>query len=203
VIETALWHGVGKPHPAFQAAILEHPGEDVDRTRLWEKSPYADTRLRYGVVTDTGLQCRRGFRHELASMVAWLERGASGAARNGGSARDAEDADRAGNDGTPILDSDRVAYLIAAHPAKVRLMLRELPTAARPDNNRLYARGVWAGGELPAVHANGLHLEPLAVKLDVLQLGESTMGPSRTARTTALLERWDRSRSRGWKRWCG
>src|SRR5690606_5246799 len=34
VIEAALWHDVGKAHPAFQTAVLEPAGEDVDRSRL-------------------------------------------------------------------------------------------------------------------------------------------------------------------------
>jgi CRISPR-associated endonuclease/helicase Cas3 len=169
VIEAALYHDTGKAHPAFQTAILEHAGDEVDPSMLWAKSPNARKRLRYGIVVDGEIQRRRHFRHELASMLAWLEvtdPAASGA------------------------DVDLVAYLIAAHHGKVRLTLRALPKENWPPDDRLYARGVWAGDTLPAIAVGGLRLPPLTLRLDVMRLGEGEMGPSWSARTAALLERW-------------
>ncbi len=183
VIEAALWHDVGKAHPAFQAAILEHAAEDVDRSRLWAKSPSMRGRLNYGVMVDGELKRRPHFRHELASMLAWLEAGA--ATRGAAAARDEGGAAR-----PAVGDPDLVAYLIAAHHGKVRMALRALPGETRPPDDRLYARGVWAGDALPAVTANGLRVPPLTLRLDLMQMGEGEMGPSWPARTAALLQRW-------------
>lgn len=183
VIEAALWHDVGKAHPAFQAAILEYAAQDVDRSCLWAKSPNTRGRLNYGVMVDGVLQRRPHFRHELASMLAWLEAGA--AARGATAARDEGGAAR-----PAVGDPDLVAYLIAAHHGKVRLVLRALPGETRPPDDRLYARGVWAGDALPAVAANGLRVPPLTLRLDLMKMGEGEMGPSWPARTAALLQRW-------------
>lgn len=63
VIETAaLWHDLGKAHPAFQRMLRK--GEPSRSTSIWAKSP------------DTFGKCeRRGFRHELASALGWLLNG--------------------------------------------------------------------------------------------------------------------------------
>jgi CRISPR-associated endonuclease/helicase Cas3 len=178
VTVAALWHDVGKAHPAFQTAMLEHAGTEVDRSRLWAKSPDARRRLNYGVIVDGELQRRRHFRHELASMLAWLEAGAGAGGTEVGKARPQD------------IDSELVAYLIAAHHGKVRLVLRALPKEARPPDDRLYARGVWAGDALPAVAVNGLSVPPVTLRLDLMEVGEGQMGASWTARTARLLDRW-------------
>jgi CRISPR-associated endonuclease/helicase Cas3 len=183
VVEAALWHDVGKAHPAFQTAILEHVDERIDRGRLWAKSPDARKRLSYGVIVDGEKQPRRYFRHELASMLAWLEAGA-GRGPMGAGGKEAA----VGNVSSTY--SDLVAYLIAAHHGKVRLVLRALPKETRPEEDVLFARGVWSGDTLPSFSVNGLRLPELRLRLDLMQLGEGEMGPSWSARTAALLERW-------------
>ena len=71
----------------------------------------------------------RGFRHELASALAWLAAGPADA-----------------------LHRDLIAYVIAAHHGKVRLSIRSLPDETpRPEGDRLHARGVWDGDVLPPV----------------------------------------------------
>jgi CRISPR-associated endonuclease/helicase Cas3 len=193
VIEAAFRHDVGKAHPAFQTALLEHASDEVDRTRLWAKSPHADKRLNFGIAgADGRLHKRRGFRHELASMLAWLE--LADDASVPGSYPTAGEGNGAGRPesgtGAAPVDVNLVAYLIVAHHGKVRLMLRALPTEARPGDDRLFARGVWAGDELPELRANGTHLPPLSLRLDVMRLGDGSMGASWTARTAALIEQW-------------
>lgn len=179
VIEAALWHDVGKAHPAFQTAILDHAGDAADPSRLWAKSPNPRGRLSYGFVVDGERQERHHFRHELASMLAWLQAG--GGARSTSDSLDPNAED---------LDSDLIAYLIAAHHGKVRLALRALPNENRPHDDRFYARGVWAGDELPPFSVNGFRVPPLTLRLDVMQIGEGEMGPSWSARTANLLARW-------------
>jgi len=167
VVQAALWHDVGKSHAAFQTAILEHAPEDVDRSRLYAKSPNARRMLKYGIMVDGVLQSRRYFRHELASALAWFDAG-----------RDVD------------VDTDLVAYLIAAHHGKVRMALRSLPKETAPSDDRLFARGVWEGDVLAGLSVNGLTIPPVTLQLDVMRLGVGAMGASWSTRTAALLERW-------------
>ncbi|MGB3292231.1 MAG: CRISPR-associated helicase Cas3', partial [Phormidesmis sp.] len=90
VLATAgRWHDVGKAHEVFQAR-LRASGSPPDDEALWAKSPAPQSRHTGG---------RPGFRHELASALAWLAHAA-----------DQEPGHR-----------DLIAYLIAAHHGKVRV----------------------------------------------------------------------------------
>ena len=156
-IQTSVrWHDVGKSHPVFQATMHECPLDEVrGKFPLLAKSASKRTHQ------------RRYFRHELASMLAWLEHGGGGA------------------------DSNLVAYLIAAHHGKVRLSLRAMPNEkepAKPFGPR-FARGVWEGEELPeVVIGDGLTVPSTRLRLDLMELGEGAMGASWTARTQKLLD---------------
>jgi CRISPR-associated endonuclease/helicase Cas3 len=164
VTEAGRWHDLGKAHEAFQNA-LEGSGHDPDAAPPWAKSN-GHGRLRYFVDTDDGKQPRKHFRHELASMLAWLEHGP----------RDAH--------------HDLTAYLIAAHHGKVRMGLRALPDESEPKGNpeRLFARGVWDGDHLPALAFDGRDVPETKLRLDIMQLGRSgRQGASWSARTQALL----------------
>src|SRR5699024_9988833 len=112
-------------------------------------------------------QARRHFRHELASMLAWLEHGP----------RDEH--------------HDLIAYLITAHHGKVRMGLRALPDENEPpDPNQMFARGVWDSDRLPAVAFDGREVPETTLHLDIMQLGASQrQGASWTARTQTLLKR--------------
>lgn len=164
VIARAMrWHDIGKIHLAFRTALLDHAdGATVDRAAFWAKSG-GRGRLVYRVPTGNGDEKRPYFRHELASLLAWLEHGERDEAH------------------------DLTAYLIAAHHGKVRLGLRALPTEKSPPDDRLHARGVWQGDVLPAFDVVGIHLPKTALRLDVMKLGEGAMGPSWSARTLRLL----------------
>lgn len=160
--EAGLWHDVGKAHPAFQLGIC---GDSVpNKKTLWAKSAQGGI-PRYRVIDeDEKEHPRKGFRHELASMLAWLEHGDKNE------------------------HSDLIAYLIAAHHGKVRMGLRALPTEkGPPDGNALYARGVWHGDRLPAVALNGRTLPETDLCLDLMRLGEGPQGASWTERTQRLL----------------
>lgn len=167
VVTAAARHDWGKAHEAFQnmlktAAQPPRPGE------LWAKSSGNATRAIYRM--NPASEDRPGiprpcFRHELASALAWLEHHEEHPQR------------------------DLIAYLIAAHHGKVRLGLRALPGEQKPDDDRLYARGVWAGDRLPPVPlVDGSSLPETSLRLDLMQLGDGPMGPSWTQRTRKLLE---------------
>ncbi|MFW6201667.1 MAG: CRISPR-associated helicase Cas3' [Gemmatimonadota bacterium] len=164
----ARWHDVGKAHPAFQTALLDYTDDrDAKASDLWAKSGRSG-RLAFRVEDDDGeVRERPYFRHELASMLAWLQHGRTGEHR------------------------DLIAYLIAAHHGKVRMGLRALPEERRPaEPERLFARGVWDGDELPAVPLNGIRLPPTELRLDVMTLGMGQQGPSWIERTRTLLDEW-------------
>jgi CRISPR-associated endonuclease/helicase Cas3 len=149
----ALWHDVGKAHDEFQAMLVGN--DPARRGTLWAKSKNKD-----------GKCSRSGFRHELASALAWLLKGPAD---------------------TP--ERDLIAYLIAAHHGKVRLSIRALPDEqGNPeDPEALFARGVWDGDTLPPIP--DLIAEPTKLDLRFMQMGESELGPSWLARTVALRDR--------------
>lgn len=149
----ALWHDVGKAHWAFQVMMrengAEHPGGP------WAKSAFVGGR--------TG---RPGFRHELASALAWLL-------------------------AAPVeaVERDLSAYLIAAHHGKVRLSIRSLPNEQMPEGEApLFARGVWHGDMLDAVQLSSTTTPPVTFDLSFMRMGDGPHGPSWLARTTALRD---------------
>jgi CRISPR-associated endonuclease/helicase Cas3 len=151
----ALWHDVGKAHNAFQTMIRgEAPPES---SQIWAKSPHRSR-----------MDGRKGFRHELASALAWLI------------------AAPANTD-----DRDLIAYLIAAHHGKVRLSIRSLPSEETPEGaeDRLFARGVVDGDMLPSVSLGEIVTPPVALDLSFMRLGTGPLGPSWLARSIALRDR--------------
>ncbi len=178
VVRAAWWHDVGKSHPAFQGAVVTSNPE-LDHAQMWAKSGKSGY-LKYQIIptetqdVDSDLlvevmpQLRRGFRHELASTLAWLQQ----------------------HPNNP--ESDLVAYLIAAHHGKVRMSLRSMPNENRPpDSGRLFARGIWDGDELPRIeigNAEGDVSEVTELSLDLMQLGEHEGHPSWLARTVGLRD---------------
>ncbi len=151
----ALWHDVGKAHIEFQNMLRN--GDASREGTLWAKSANQDCRC-----------ARRGFRHELASALAWLI---------------------AGPQDTP--ERDLVAYLLAAHHGKVRMSIRSLPeeTGDPQDAERLFSRGLWQDDKLPAIHLNGLAIPETTLDLSFMRMGEGPHGPSWLARAIALRDR--------------
>jgi CRISPR-associated endonuclease/helicase Cas3 len=154
LIRAAQIHDLGKAHEVFQETMRRaYPGGEADT--LWAKSGGA------------GRHSRRGFRHELASALAWLAHG----------------------DGD---DCDLVAYLLAAHHGKVRLSIRALPTdqPAR-DPEKLHARGIWDSDALPDVDlGDGLVVPSTVLSLTPMRLGRHEGRPSWVERAVALRDRW-------------
>ena len=152
----ARWHDAGKSHPIFQATLHNcQLAEAAEKRPLLAKSA---SKRRHQ---------RKYFRHELASMLSWLENAAH------------------------TEHGDLVAYLIAAHHGKVRLSLRAMPGEKEPDDPFVprFARGVWEGDILPEIAMPGQDaIPPARLRLGLMELGEGVMGPSWTARTQKLLE---------------
>lgn len=168
----ARWHDVGKAHPAFQTALRDFwsPGERSDLQGMdppiWAKSS-GEGRLRYRVEGEDEPMKRPYFRHELASMLTWLEH----------------------VEGQGDAHEDLIAYLIAGHHGKLRLALRALPTEPAPPGDRRFARGIWEGDEMPPLEVDGLSVRPTRLRLELMELGRGGQGPSWTERTRRLLGR--------------
>ncbi len=151
----ALWHDVGKAHDVFQTMLCRD--DQSRRGTLWAKSD------RRG-----GKFSRPGFRHELASALAWLLTGPLD---------------------TP--ERDLIAYLVAAHHGKVRLSIRSLPNELEPPKkDRPFARGIWDGDELPAVACGDIGTPAVTLDLSFMKMGEGPHGPSWLARAVALRDRF-------------
>ncbi|MDB4731512.1 CRISPR-associated helicase Cas3' [bacterium] len=153
VIRAAWWHDVGKAHPAFQGA-MRNAGAELSISELWAKSG-GKGYLVYQIPIDNEdekPQKRPGFRHELASALAWLQQ-------------------HAGEE-----HADLIAYLIAAHHGKVRLSIRSMPNEEKSSEaDQLFARGIWQGDQLPQVevgNSEGDLSEEIKLDLNLMQLGE-------------------------------
>ncbi|MFZ5557559.1 MAG: type I-G CRISPR-associated helicase/endonuclease Cas3g [Pseudomonadota bacterium] len=149
LIRAGRWHDVGKAHKVFDETM-----------HCCDKAPV-------GFLAKSpchGRHSRPFFRHELASMLAWL-------AQHGHEP-----------------NADLIAYLIAAHHGKVRMSLRSMPTEQADDRVKRFARGVWEGDVLPAIEFDGEHSAETTLRLALMELGEGEQGPSWTARTLKLLD---------------
>jgi len=137
--------------------MLRDGGTPPDRETFWAKS-----------ASGRGGRARRGFRHELASALAWLI----------GSPAD-------------VAERDLGAFLIAAHHGKVRLSIRALPNEDTPDGapERLHARGIWDGEELPRIPLPGGAVGPVKLDLSFMQMGTGPRGLSWLSRMLALRDR--------------
>lgn len=130
LIKAGRWHDAGKAHPYFQSMLTHNRPKQKQAATLWAKSDhnYRDAN-RNSEDRFPFRPDRRGFRHELVSaLLALAEK-------------------------QPFL----LAYLVACHHGKVRLVIkprpREIPPKAENGETRqeppLYALGVHGGDQVP------------------------------------------------------
>lgn len=142
--KAALWHDVGKSHPAFQHMLRD--GTESLGEEIWAKSG-GKGNGKYQLLDEKGDPTPRPyFRHELASSLAWLQ--------------------------TADEKDDLVAYLVAAHHGKVRMSIRSLPGENKPEGRRRFARGIWEGDRLPPIP--GLLPEGCELDLSPARLGRGS-----------------------------
>ena len=135
LLQSCLWHDYGKAHDVFQGTMYGLPNPDAPKPLpLLGKSGQKGTR-----------HYRRGFRHEFASALAALQRGAD-----------------------PLI-----VFLVAIHHGKIRFSVRPLPQEQRKSEEALTIRGVKTGDRLPAVKFGELEIGETLLDLDVLNLGHS------------------------------
>ncbi len=152
VVRAGRWHDLGKAHAVFQKSMYRC--KDATGESLLAKSDCRGP-MRHE---------RPYFRHELASMLAWLD-------QHGDEAH-----------------ADLIAYLIAAHHGKVRMSLRAMPAEEPDEGVKRFARGVWEGDTLPALNFDGEHSRETTLKLALMEIGEGEQGPSWTERSLKLLD---------------
>ena len=161
----AWWHDVGKAHEQFQMVLARLDG--FQPGGLWAKAGGGPADRKEAITLYEVIPKRRGFRHELASALAWLQQARP---------------DHPGK--------DLIAYLIASHHGKVRLRLRSLPGETKPTDPELpFACGVWQGDRLPGVNlGDGQASAELNLDLSPMMLGEGALGSSWLHRMTSLRE---------------
>jgi CRISPR-associated endonuclease/helicase Cas3 len=159
----ALWHDLGKAHPAFQSIIKDNPGNDTAKApqRHW---------LRDYKVSDTDF--RPGFRHELASALALLV------------LRPALPLQLTDE------DFDLLIYLVAAHHGKVRARLTSAPAdqdhPVAKAGGEMPIRGVMESDIVPGA---AFGFPDATISLDPAAIGFSPKtGAAWTERVLGLLE---------------
>ena len=217
VIAGAL-HDIGKCHPAFQYACDAGKRDASVRDRHdLAKAPNGTWRRGIDLFSRPGGPKRRGFRHELVSVLMlfeWLRRSdpmhnallgphaeliEAGLLPNPCCNDEGGDTSFSLAAGLDAAQFDLVAYLICAHHGKIRGVWSSTPhdqeaVIRDPDTSPL--RGVLSGDHLPSLIV-GINDEmtesipPLELSLELAEMGLSPKyGRSWTDRVVSLLEEW-------------
>jgi CRISPR-associated endonuclease/helicase Cas3 len=208
----ALWHDIGKAHPAFASLITPdaaHPAREFAKA---PKSAWPNGRPKYGIRSDHAFDARPGFRHELASSLAlfdllrqanpkheallgpWLELlpqpvppPADGNASRVQQALNAMDAE----------SFNLLLYLVAAHHGKVRTGFQATPSdqehPVSREGDAMPIRGVMEGDVIPSIaltlpNGDTTQIPATALSLEPANIGLSPLtGASWTERCAGLL----------------
>ncbi|MCL6547721.1 MAG: CRISPR-associated helicase Cas3' [Alicyclobacillus sp.] len=137
---------------AAQVTSSGSPSEGILEQAAASQGERIAERSEYSPAARTEQRSSSGFRHELASALAFLQ----------------DHAAEQQND----LRVRLIAYLIAAHHGKVRMYIQSVPTEPVPEDGRLFARGVWDGDDLPPIQLpDGSALPAATLRLSVMRTG--------------------------------
>ena len=147
--KAALWHDVGKAHEVFQETMKRGNSADPPAGDYWAKC------------VRSARHRRRGFRHELASVLAFLNANAADS------------------------DASLVAFLIAAHHGKLRLGAQLLPT----DTASNALLGNRDGELVPSVDLGSRAVSPaFYIDLSPFRIGASGAEPTWVERVADLRD---------------
>ena len=149
ILIAAKYHDIGKTHDVFQNAIQNNDGQPM------AKGP---SLLNYS---------RTGFRHEVASMLAYLK-------------QDDQQENKLRN---------LIAYLIVSHHGRVRLSLRTSKTR-RVNTDNSFLLGIKIDGEtLPEFTSNLVYVSETKIDMTLASMGRDASGnPSWAERVLGLLD---------------
>lgn len=159
----ARYHDAGKAHPEFQKMLTWNRPERQGET-LWAKSDHDRRRPDDRPPAKFEDRQFRYLRHEWASALLALQQG----------------------------EDFLLAYLVACHHGKVRLVVQPYPNETPAREGKAYARGVWQDDRLPEIDlGDDVHIPSCRLSLDCIALGESDQGePSWLARSLDLLDHY-------------
>lgn len=159
----ARYHDAGKGHPDFQK-MLTWNREARKGTTLWAKSDRDFKNPDDRLPLNPKHRDFRYLRHEWASALLALQQG------------------------EPFL----LAYLVACHHGKVRMVVQPYPNEKAAPHGKAYARGVWEGDTLPEINlGDGLTIPSCQLSLDCVALGENSKGEaSWVTRSLDLLDEY-------------
>ena len=157
-VKTAVrYHDVGKAHRVFQDTMMKGMTDKV-KPEIWAKSQ------------KTGRHAIPGFRHEVASALAYLEHTRGGRSELRG----------------------LVAYLIASHHGKVRLSMRNASRKKHSKYDDDHLLGIKIDGDvLPEFTSDMISTKETVLDMSLAQIGRRNSGtsPSWTEMAVGLRDR--------------
>ena len=152
IVTAAKYHDIGKTHQVFQDTMRRAMSNNTGNEKIWAKS---DGKARHKIP---------GFRHEVASALAYLANTEQSNTKN------------------------LVTYLIASHHGKVRLALRN-PSRKRGDEKYLLGMKV-SGDELPKFSSKTVSIDKTIIDMSIAQIGNRVGGSSWTERMLKLRDKY-------------
>ncbi len=156
LLTAARYHDVGKAHHVFQSTMQKSMTDASTSGKLWAKPKSTGKNPRHE---------RPGFRHEVASTLAYLK-------------QDRDDELR-----------DLIAYLIMSHHGKVRMALRSVSKKERQQGRYLLGMDV-KGDTLQGFKGKTVSIKGCKMDMSLASIGGTESGASWTQRVLALLERY-------------